>query len=349
MPDSDHAPMNHLPPETSHDIDAVNGDARPPAISVVIPTYRGAASLPELVGQLTELFSRRDLTYEILIVNDASPDDTWTVIELLAARDENVVGIDLLNNHGQPMATMCGLAASRGALVATMDDDLEHRPDQLDKLLDTLEKRSDLDAVIATWRVERSFGRDLGTRTYALADRIAWGTPKGFRHTAFRLMRRPVCDAIVHHRTRTPVVGPILTQVTRRVENVEIEHGARIHGSSGFTVRDGVRRVVHNFTSGSTAPLKLISAVGLLFACVAFAVGGALLLRWAFGADSPAGWLSVMLATIFVGGTNLLAFGILGGYIDMIVREVRRPPRWSVRSTTDPDGDGPWPQHHDPR
>jgi polyisoprenyl-phosphate glycosyltransferase len=333
--------MTLTPPETSR---SAGHDALPPDISVVIPTYRGAASLPELVRQLTELFARRGLTYEILIVNDASPDNTWAVIESLAASDANVIGVDLLNNHGQPTATMCGLAASRGALVATMDDDLEHRPDQLDTLLDALENRPDLDAVIATWPVERSFGRDLGTRVYALADRIAWGTPKGFRHTAFRLMRRPVCDAIVDHRTRTPVVGPILTQVTRRVENVDIEHGARIHGSSGFTVRDGIRRVVHNFASGSTAPLKIISALGLAFAGVAFAVGGALLLRWAFGAESPAGWLSVMLATIFVGGTNLLAFGILGSYIDLIVREVRRPPRWSVRSTTGPDGDGPWPR-----
>jgi dolichol-phosphate mannosyltransferase/undecaprenyl-phosphate 4-deoxy-4-formamido-L-arabinose transferase len=313
---------------------ATRGDERPPDVSVVIPTYRGAASLPALTGQLRELFTHRGVTYEIIVVNDASPDETWSVIQSLAHDDDHIVGIDLLNNHGQPTATMCGLAAANGQLVATMDDDLEHRPDQLGILLDTLTSRTDLDAVVATWPVERSVARDLGTRIHALADRIAWGTPKGFRHTAFRLMRRPVCDAIVDHRTRTPVVGPILTQVSGRVENVEVEHGTRSHGASGFTVREGVQRVVRNFTAGSTAPLKLISALGLILAFAAFAFGGILLLRWVFGAQSPAGWLSVMLATVFVGGTNLLAFGILGSYIDLIVREVRRPPRWAVRGTT---------------
>lgn len=326
--------MQYPRPETSHRPEA-DGEAGPtPDVSVVVPTYRGSANLPDLVDQLKGVFERRGIDYEIVIVNDASPDDTWSVVESLADEDDRIVGIDLLNNHGQPTATMCGLAATRGHLVATLDDDLEHRPDQLEKLLDVLAERPDLDAVVATWPVRRSLGRDVGTWIYAVADRVAWGTRRGFRHTAFRLMRRPVCDAVVHHRTRSPVVGPILTQVTSRVENVEVEHGTRQHGSSGFTVRDGARRVIQNFTAGSTAPLKVFSAVGLILACVAFAGAGVLLLRWALGADSPSGWLSVMLATMFVGGANLLAFGILGSYVDVIVREVRRPPRWSVRTTT---------------
>ena len=80
------------------------------------------------------LFDRRGLSFEILLVNDASPDGTWGVIEQLSADDDRVIGVDLLSNHGQPMATMCGLAIARGELVATMDDDLEHRPDQLERV-----------------------------------------------------------------------------------------------------------------------------------------------------------------------------------------------------------------------
>lgn len=307
---------------------------RPPAISVVIPTYRGALSLPELTAELIDVLGLLELTFELIIVNDSSPDDTWDVIEQLAAADDRIVGIDLLHNHGQPMATMCGLAASRGLMVATMDDDLEHRPSELPKLIAALDEHPRWDAVVATWPVKRSLGRDIGSKIHGVADRIAWGTPRGFRHTAFRLMRRPACDALVAHRTRTPIVGPLLHRVTAQVHNVEVEPGHRRHGSSGFTVADGMRRVVQNFASGSTAPLTTISALGLILACAAFAAGGALLIRWALGADSPSGWLSVMLVTIFVGGTNLLAFGILGSYIDIIVREVRQPPRWSIRQAT---------------
>jgi glycosyltransferase involved in cell wall biosynthesis len=329
--------MQTMPPSNLARPDDDPAENQPPSaepvdLSIVVPTYRGALSLEELTDELRAVCEQRGLSYEILLVNDCSPDDTWDVVQRLAAANERIIGIDLLHNHGQPAATMCGLAASRGSLVATMDDDLEHRPDQLAVLLDALQNDRRLDAVVATWPVERSFGRDIGSRIHSLADRVAWGTPKGFRHTAFRLMTRPVCDALVEHRTRTPVVGPMLHRVSSRVTNVPIEHGARLHGSSGFTIGEGARRVVRNFASGSTAPLKLISGLGLVLAFAAFTVGAALLLRWAFGAESPSGWLSVMLTTIFVGGANLLAFGILGSYIDIIVREVRQPPRWSVRS-----------------
>lgn len=314
----------------------------PPAvdISIVVPTFRGALSLPELVERLIAVCGNSAMSFEIVIVNDASPDDTWKTVQQLAEEDPRVVGIDLLNNHGQPAATMCGLANARGRLIATMDDDLEHRPEELPRLVEALELHPEWDAVVATWPVRRSPLRDLGTRLYALADRVAWGTPKEFRHTAYRLMRRPVCRALVEHKTRTPVVGPMLHRVASQVHNVEIEHGERIHGSSGVTIRDGARRIAHNFASGSTAPLKAISALGLVLAAAAFTVGSALLLRWVFGADSPSGWLSVMLATTFVGGTNLLAFGVVGTYIDIIVREVRQPPRWSIRGTTSSGDEG---------
>lgn len=312
-----------------------------PDISVVIPTYRGARSLPELTAELTETLDGLALTFELIIVNDSSPDHTWEVVAALAANDARIVGIDLLHNHGQPMATMCGLAASRGRLVATMDDDLEHRPSELPKLIEALRENPSWDAVVATWPVNRSLGRDIGSWIHGLADRVAWGTPRGFRHTAFRLMRRPACDALINHRTRTPIVGPMLHRVTAEVHNVDVEPGQRRHGSSGFTVRDGIRRVIQNFASGSTAPLKALSALGLVLAVAAFAAGGVFLLRWALGTQTPSGWLSVMLVTTFIGGTNLLAFGILGSYIDIIVREVRQPPRWSIRretSTEQPTG-----------
>ncbi len=146
-------------------------------------------------------------------------------------------------------------------------------------------------------------------------------------------MRRPVCDALVNHRTRSPVVGPMLHRVATNVVNVEVEPGARLHGTSGFTIRDGGRRVVQNFTSGSTAPLKLISALGVILSTLAFLFGAVLVLRWALGSRTPSGWLSVMVTTIFLGGANLLAFGVLGTYLDTIVREVRQSPRWSVRRT----------------
>ncbi|MGA9278026.1 glycosyltransferase [Ilumatobacter sp.] len=303
-----------------------------PDLSIVVPCYRAEKSLESLVAELDDVCDQHGWTHEIILVNDASPDATWVKIDEIARRNDHVIGVDLLSNHGQPMATMCGLSIARGRLIATMDDDLEHRPDQLPVLIARLDAHADLDAVVATWPIERGHFRDLGTRVHSFADRVAWGTPKGFRHTAFRVMRRPVCDALVAYETRSPVVGPMLTRLAGRVENVEVHNGERAHGHSGFTTRDGIRRVVLNFSSGSTAPLKLMSLTGFILATFGFLAGAALLVRWIAGADSPAGWLSVMLAVLVIGGANLMAMGVLGGYAEVIVREVRRSPRWSVRT-----------------
>jgi hypothetical protein len=102
-------------------------------------------------------------------------------------------------------------------------------------------------------------------------------------------------------------------------------------------MRHGIRRVLQNFTSGSTAPLRLISVLGLLLATLAFVFGVFLLTRWALGSRSPSGWLSVMVTTVFLGGANLFAVGVVGTYLDLIVREVRQAPRWSVRRTVGPN------------
>lgn len=312
---------------------------RAPDLSIVIPCYRSEASLDRLVAELDGICSANGWEHEIVLVNDASPDDTWDKIDEISRAKKHVIGIDLLSNHGQPMATMCGLSMARGVLVATMDDDLEHRPDQLPLLIRRLETDSGIDAVVATWPIERGGLRDIGSKIHSFADRIAWGTPKDFRHTAYRVMRRPVRDALVAYQTRSPVVGPMMNRLAHRVENVTVDNGQRAHGRSGFSTREGVRRVIVNFSSGSTAPLKLMTVAGFGLALLGFLLGALLLARWSLGADSPSGWLSVILTLLVIGGANLCAIGVLGGYAEVIVREVRRAPRWSVRDVTNTDID----------
>lgn len=310
-----------------------------PDLSIVIPCYQAEASLDRLVAELDDVCATNGWNHEIVLVNDASPDGTWAKIDQISQAKDHVIGVDLLSNHGQPMATMCGLSMASGRLVATMDDDMEHRPDQLPVLIRRLEEDAGIDAVVATWPIERGGFRDIGSKIHSYADRIAWGTPKDFRHTAYRVMRRPVRDALVAYETRSPVVGPMMNRLAHRVENVTVDNGERAHGRSGFSTREGVRRVVLNFSSGSTAPLKLMTITGFGLALLGFLVGAFLLARWAGGADSPSGWLSVILTLLVIGGANLCAIGVLGGYAEVIVREVRRSPRWSVRNVTNADLD----------
>jgi glycosyltransferase involved in cell wall biosynthesis len=322
-----------------------------PELSVVVPTYRGEASLPELLERLRGALAGID--YEVVVVNDASPDGTWPLLESLATSHPELVAVDLMSNRGQAMATMAGLAQARAPLVATMDDDLQQPPEDLPVLIEALESNPRWDAVIGRWgRDHSSLFRRFGSWLYGASDRLSHGTPKGFRHTSFRLLRRRLVDALLEHQTRTPVLGPLIVQLSAEVHNVDVQHDERRHGTSTMTLAETVSRLLTNVVHGTAFPLRFISRLGIVTAVLAIGLAAYFFFRWLFGADTPLGWASVFVATTFFGGVILFAIGVLGEYTSVIVREVRRPPRWTVRSllrSADgspgggphrPDGDG---------
>jgi len=300
-----------------------------PLLSVVIPAYRSAPALRELLDRLRGALAGVD--YEVVVVNDASPDDTWERLEALAPQHPELVAVDLLANRGQALATLCGVAHARGDLVATMDDDLQHPPEELPRLLDALAANPHWDAVVGTWPRDHGFFRAAGSWLFGWVDRLAHGTPKGFRHTAFRVIRRPLADALLTHQSRTPLFGPLLTQLSNQVHNVPVAHDARKHGASTLSLRALSRQVTANLIHGTTLPLRLMSRAGLTCAALAAGLGVVFFVRWLAGAETPPGWASVFMATVFLGGAILFGLGLLGEYVGLIIQEVRRPPRWSVR------------------
>lgn len=305
-------------------------------LSIVVPTYGGRNSLEPLLDRLRAVLEARGMSYEVIIVNDASPDDTWEVLTALSKSHPELHAIDLLRNHGQPMATICGLFHAQGDLVATMDDDLQHPPEELPKLLDALDEHPDWDAVVGRWSRDESAWRNFGSWVHQLFDRIAHGTSKDFRHSGFRVMRGSSARALVEHQTRTPAVGPLLNQVAQRVYNVDVEHHQRPYGRSGFRTGEGVHRVLSNFLHGTALPLRLLSRFGLLCSLLAAALGVYFLARWWLGYQTPPGWASTFLAIVFFGGATLFGVGILGEYTHLVLREVRQPPRWSIRDEIHP-------------
>ncbi len=303
-------------------------------VSVVIPTYRGADSIEELIRRVDSTLTAMGLTFDIVIVNDASPDSTWTVLSEMSDTFPGTIRIvDLLNNHGQAVATICGLANASGEIVVTMDDDLQHPPEEIPVLLNALHDHPGWDAVVGSWDRDHGVLRSLGSTVHARLDQLAYGTPKGFRLTAFRALRRPVVDALVQHETRTPAVNPLILSSAQQVHNVAVEHRERPRGSSTFTLRGGMSHTMQNFLQGSTLPLRLLSQFGLIALLGAVLIGLYQLVRWVFGADTPAGWMSSFIATLFFGGAILVGIGLLGEYISLLMKNATMPPRWSVRRT----------------
>jgi dolichol-phosphate mannosyltransferase/undecaprenyl-phosphate 4-deoxy-4-formamido-L-arabinose transferase len=308
-------------------------------ISVVIPTYGGRDTLRPLIERLTAVLGKLGNPYELIVVNDSSPDDSWQVLQELVGEHADVTAIDLLHNHGQMRATICGMAHASGDIVVTMDDDLQHPPEELPKLLAALRQHSEWDAVVGAWPRDEGWFRDFGSWVFAKLDRLAWRTPRGFRHSGFRAIRRPVVDAMLAHETRLPVLGTLVRQCSDRVYNVEVEHHQRAHGSSGFSVGYGVRTVFKNFFQGSTLPLRVLSRFGFVSALVSAGLAVALLIRWVQGSVAVAGWTSSLLAIVFFGGAALFGLGILGEYTHLLMGEVRRPPKWNIRKRLDAAAD----------
>lgn len=215
--------------------------------------------------------------------------------------------------------------------MATMDDDLEQPPEQLPRLLHALQANPDWDAVVGSWSRHGPAWRQVGSLIHALADRVAYGTPRTYRHTTFRLMRRPVAEALVANETRSPVLSPLLRRVSNRVHNVEVAHEPRPHGRSGFRMRHGIRSVLTNFMQGTTLPLRGLATFGMACAGIAAAVSVTLVVRWLLGIQTAPGWTSTLLAVVFFGGAALFGIGMLGEYLALVLEEVRRPPRWTVR------------------
>lgn len=305
-------------------------------VSVVVPTYRAGGSLEILVPRIIDVVESTGNTLEIILVDDRSPDDTWSRIGKLAVSHHQVRGIRLQRNIGQMAATLCGLGQSRGDMVITMDDDLQHPPEELPKLISALNGNPDWDVVIGSWDRGRDGGfRAAASHIFAWLQDLAVPEGSGLRHTGFRAMRRPVVDALLEHGTRNPVMSSLPFEVASSIHNVEVVHARRAIGESNFNFRKSVKLTIDNFVQSSTLPLRFVTWFGLVTAFVSAIIGSVYLVRVFIGSDTPPGWASTFLPIVFFGGATLMSVGLLGRYIEVVMSEVRRPPRWVIRETTD--------------
>jgi dolichol-phosphate mannosyltransferase/undecaprenyl-phosphate 4-deoxy-4-formamido-L-arabinose transferase len=309
------------------------------AYSVVVPCFCSGPWLAELVERVGRAMAALGEPFELLLVNDASPDGTWRVIEDACARHPFVRGYDLLANAGQFRATICGLEHARGEVIVTMDDDLQHRPEDIPILARALAAAPDVDCVVAAYRRKRHGPlRNLGSALYHRMEVALYGGRPGLRMTSFRAMRRPVALAICAHRTARPVMAPLLLSSTGRIANVEVEHQARPQGRTGYSLARLVGIVRDTVIAGSVAPLRLVSMIG--FAAAAVSAGLALwyLTRFLMGKIRVAGFVTQVLLITFFGGLTLLSIGLLGEYVVRILAEVSRPPRYQLRRVAGSDG-----------
>ncbi|HVY13912.1 MAG TPA: glycosyltransferase family 2 protein [Rhodopila sp.] len=299
-------------------------------LSIVIPVYRGAATIGRLVDALSDLAPEGGL--EVVLVNDGSPDNSGEVCrDLLTSARVPLIYIEHARNYGEHNAVMTGLRHARGAYVITMDDDLQNPPEEVTRLYDHA-RLGGWDVVYTRYAVKQHEGwRNLGSRfANRVADRLL-DKPKGLYLSSFRCMSALVVRSITRYGGPYPYIDGLIMQATQRIDSIEVRHLPRIEGRSNYNLRRLVRLWLNLATSFSLAPLRLAILAGAtmsILGCVGavLTLGEALLWH-----DTPSGWASIMVALLLVSGVQSMILGVLGEYVGRIFLSANGKPQGTVR------------------
>lgn len=296
--------------------------------SVVIPVYRGESTLDELVERLAAVLPRAAEQFEVVLVNDGSPDDSWGAISRLSAKYPWVRGVSLTRNYGQENATLCGILEARHEVICTMDDDLQHRPEDLPRLLNKLEEGYDV--VYGVPRARRQ-GWWKNLATAAVKRVMSWGigSPVVRDLSAFRAIRLELRQGF---RTTGPdvFVDALISWVTTKTASVEIEEVPRIHGGSNYTLGKLIRSALLLMTSYTTIPLRLASLTGFGFTFLGFLVFLYVLYIYFVQGSVPGFPFLAAIVTIF-SGVELFGLGIIGEYLAHVFERSSGRPMFTIR------------------
>ncbi|HET6846053.1 MAG TPA: glycosyltransferase family 2 protein [Anaerolineales bacterium] len=298
--------------------------------SVVVPVFRGEATLEALAQRLGKVLPLVADQFEVILVNDGSPDGSWDIISELARQHAWIRGISLSRNYGQENATLCGILDARFEVIATMDDDLQHSPEDLPILLQKLDEGYDV--VYGVPRVRRQSWWKSAAATMVKRV-ISWSMGmKAVRDlSAFKVFRADLKDTFGSLAGRDVLIDVLLSWITSRFASVEIEEAPRAHGESNYDLAKLVKVAMRAMTNYTTIPLRLASIMGFVFTMVgAFVLLYVLTIYFTLGSIPGFTFLASVLA-IF-SGVQLFALGIIGEYLARLFdRSSGRPP-YAIRA-----------------
>jgi len=301
-----------------------------PELSVVIPVYRSRDTINPLVERLLAVVRQVPVSAEIILVNDGSPDDTWSVVrQVQQVHPDDVIAINLMRNFGQHNALMCGFRHARGEYIVTMDDDLQNPPEEIPKLLQSI-RQTGLDLVYGQYAgKQHASWRNLGSLVVNSFYRLVFHTTRTV--TSFRIIRRPLVQSILPYDLNFTYIDGLLAWNTQQVGEVLVDHRPRATGRSGYSLGKLLNLSLNLFTNFSLLPLQLVSAVGFLVACCGILAAGFYLLRYLMADITVPGFASLIIAILVMGGLQLLSLGMIGEYLGRLHLNVNRKPQYTVR------------------
>lgn len=295
-----------------------------PQYSVVVPVYRSEQTLPELCAELIRFFNSRNFSFEIILVNDASPDNTWeTVKQIKAENAELITAVNLAKNAGQHHALLCGFQYAKGEFVITIDDDLQFHPSEIEKLIQQ-QKNTNADLVYGIQeQKQHTFIRNVGSRAVAYIFGNFASTPgKG---SSFRLIKSEVVQKIKHFNQRYIFLDELLAWFATNTQFIYVNHTRREHGESGYSLLKLALWTIRLIFTYTTLPLRIMTYFGLLafLICLGF-VAYFIYMKVTCGAEL--GFTALITSVIMSTGLILFSLGVIGEYLSRLFQlQTKRP------------------------
>jgi glycosyltransferase involved in cell wall biosynthesis len=303
----------------------------PSGLSVVIPVYNSARILPNLVERVLRVANSLNMPFELILVNDGSSDSSWNVIRGVAAKHSWIRGICMMRNYGQHNVLLAGLRLARYAVTVTLDDDLQHPPEEIPKLIEKLWDGFDV-VYGSPQRETHGFLRNVASAVTKIALQSAMGVESARNVSAFRAFKTDLRRAFDTYQSPFVSLDVLLTWGTTKFGTVQVRHDERQEGQSAYTVGKLIRHALNMMTGFSVVPLQIASIIGFVFSLGGLGILWYVLLRFALYGSTVAGFPFLASIIAIFSGAQLFALGILGEYLArMHFRLMDRPP-YAIRA-----------------
>lgn len=300
-------------------------------LSFVIPCYRSEQTIEGVVNEIQETMQTLpEYSYEIILVNDCSPDQTFDVIRGLCEKNSNILGVNLARNFGQHAAIMAGLHYATGDLVAFLDDDGQTPANEIGKLLMAIEAGADV-AMASYDQKKHSAFRNWGSRVNEYMLRVMLKKPRNLSMTSFFVVRWFVAENMMLYTNSYPYLPGLLLRCTKNIVNVPVHHREREIGASGYTFKKLLGLWINGFTAFSVVPLRVATLIGTCSAVLGFLYGIYTVIRKLVDPNILLGFSSLMSAILFIGGMLMIILGLIGEYIGRIYISLNNSPQYVVR------------------
>ena len=300
-------------------------------VSFIIPCYRSEQTITGVVEEIRQTMETLpDYTFEVILVNDCSPDNTFQTIRQLCGKYDNIIGINLAKNFGQHSAIMAGLHYATGDVCVFLDDDGQTPANEVGKLLAAVAAGADV-AIASYDHKMHSHFRNWGSRLNERMMHIMLHKPKELFVSSYFAVKRFVADSMLQYSNSYPYLPGLLLRATKNIVNVPVHHREREVGTSGYTLKKLIGLWFNGFTAFSVVPLRIATVVGVVSAFVGFIYGIYTIIRKLVDPDILLGFSSLMAAILFIGGMLMIMLGLIGEYIGRIYISLNNSPQFVVR------------------